>query len=400
MSPRAYIVRRVKVGGRWVNAKKTAPDRRDDRRYIVRYRLGRGPALYAGSFRTEQEAEARRQWCARLIAEGRGEEIRSLLREPQRPASVLEALDAALAAIPRATTAQRKRFMQARAQLGALGEMPVGEVRRADVQRWIGELADRYKPTTVSQYLVPVRQAFDHAEVAPNPARDPRLRLPLADEDEEFTPPTRSEFEAIVGRVAERYRDVLILMEGTGLRIAEALALEWGDVDFAGSRIRVARSRTKGRTGGRRFVPMLMRVEDALRRQAPPDARRGTIFTGIADDGVRQAMARACERLGIAHFHPHDLRGRWISLCLIAGIPVELVARMAGHRRTSMTLDVYSHVVLDEPAERLAELRRGVRVVFGLTNESVVPDVLPANEGGDVRVEDTGIEPVTSTLPA
>jgi hypothetical protein len=29
-----------------------------------------------------------------------------------------------------------------------------------------------------------------------------------------------------------------------------------------------------------------------------------------------------------------------------------------------MTLDTYSHVLIDEPAERLAQLRRGVLVVF------------------------------------
>ena len=400
MSPSAYIVRRVKVGGAWVSSRTARPTNRDDRRYVVRYRLGPGRALHAGTFRTENAAEARRRWVELQIAEGRGHEIPALLEAPVAGATLAETLDETLAALPSPSVAQRKRFRQARAALGPLGERPIEDVTRRALQTWINELSEKYAPATVGQYLVPVRQAFDHAEITPNPARDRRLKLPLSDEGEEFTPPTWAEFEAMVGKAPWRYRDLLVVLEGTGLRIAEALALEWGDVDFAGDRLRVARGRTKGRTGGRRFVPLTPRVAAAIRRQSetPGDyvgvgpALSGPVFRGITDQGARQAMRRACAEAGIAHFHPHDLRGRWISLNLIAGVPVELVARMAGHRRTSMTLDVYSHVVLQEPAERLEELRSGVRVVFGLSIGDSVPTIPPANEGGDRRMEDTGID--------
>lgn len=394
MSPSAFIIRRVKVAGRWRSSKTARPDKPADRRYVVRYRLGPGPALSAGTFKVESAAVARRRWVEERIAEGQGHLIPELLAAPERGATVAEALDAALAAKPSPGPSVRKRFALARAALGTFGEREAEKVRLRDVQAWVNELSGKYRPATVAQYLVPVRAAFDHLEVAPNPARDRRLELPLPDEGEEFTPPTWAEFEAIVGHAPKQYRDVLIVLEGTGLRIAEALALTFPDVDWSGQRLRVARQRTKGRTGGRRFVPMTERVEAALRRAVETSRGDATwrLFPGLTDNGVRHALRRACERAGVAHFHPHDLRGRWISLCLIAGIPVELVARMAGHRRTSMTLDVYSHVVLDEPAERLVELRRGVQVVFGLTTGGVVGDVPPANEGGERRMEDTGID--------
>lgn len=391
MSPSVYIVRRVKVRGAWVSSRTARPDRREDRRYVVRYRLDSGRALHAGTFKAEGPAEARRRWVEQLIAEGRGAEIPALLAAPVAGATLADTLDETLAALPSPSVAQRKRFRQARAALGKLGERPIEEVTRRELQTWVNALSEKYAPATVGQYLVPVRQAFDHAEITPNPARDRRLKLPLSDEGEEFTPPTWAEFKAMAEAVSPRYQDILVVLEGTGLRIAEALALEWGDVDFAGERLRVARGRTKGRTGGRRFVPLLHRVAAAIASQAPLEDRRGPVFLGLTDQGVRQAMRRACRDAGLAHFHPHDLRGRWISLNLIAGVPVELVARMAGHRRTSMTLDVYSHVVLQEPPQGLEELRRGVRVVFGLSVGSGDPAVPPANEGGDRRVEDTGI---------
>ena len=49
---------------------------------------------------------------------------------------------------------------------------------------------------------------------------------------------------------------------------------------------------------------------------------------------------------------------------MLAGVPLPLVRQVAGHSRASVTLDVYSHVLLDEPAEALAALREAVMGLF------------------------------------
>jgi integrase len=261
-------------------------------------------------------------------------------------------------------------------------------------RRFINALAGRYQASTLHQYLGVVRQALDQADLdRPNPARDRRLRLPVIEADEEFSPPSYEEFLAILEAVAPRYRDLLVVIERTGLRISEALSVEWTDLDLRRGALRVARGRTKGRTAGRRFVPLTPAVAEVILRQAPPDERRGPIFAGLTDQGARNALRRACLTTGTPHYHPHDLRGRFVSLCLIAGVPVELVRRMAGHRRTSMTLDVYSHVVLAEPQERLLELRRAVSVMFGMGRDVLTEPLFPVNRVFPRTVEDTGIGP-------
>jgi integrase len=55
--------------------------------------------------------------------------------------------------------------------------------------------------------------------------------------------------------------------------------------------------------------------------------------------------------------HPHDLRHRYISLLVMAGVPIPVVRNVVGHSRASVTLDFYSHALLDEPREVLAERR-------------------------------------------
>ena len=51
---------------------------------------------------------------------------------------------------------------------------------------------------------------------------------------------------------------------------------------------------------------------------------------------------------GVPHFHPHDLRHRYASVKLREGVPITDLAAQLGHAKKSMTLDTYSHVMIDE----------------------------------------------------
>jgi integrase len=72
------------------------------------------------------------------------------------------------------------------------------------------------------------------------------------------------------------------------------------------------------------------------------------VFSGFTPDVAKNVMSRACKAAGIAHYHPHDLRHRFASVKVRDGVPVTELAAHLGHSRKSLTLDVYSHVLLDE----------------------------------------------------
>lgn len=73
-------------------------------------------------------------------------------------------------------------------------------------------------------------------------------------------------------------------------------------------------------------------------------------------------------------FSPHDLRRRYISLLVAAGVPVTIITPVVGHRKASTSLDV------DEGPARLARLRAAaIRVV--------------ANGATPVRPRRQGLEP-------
>jgi integrase len=367
VSPSVYVVRRTIAGG--------------DVRWQVRFRLGgrESRPRSAGTFGTRREADTRARWVAGEIAAMRVPDLRRL--EARAPEKLAEAFDRWMAERPPRTTAQRKQRTQARAKLGRVGQVDLERLHYSDVQTWLEQLIDDgLAASTVTHYLAPVRQAVDHAELGrPNPARDRRLDLPL-DEEEEMEPPSYRNFRILIEELTPRHRPVAIIMERTGLRTREVRAFPWGDVDFAGGRIRVARGRTKRGTGGQRWVPLLEEARTVLEARAAPEDRlpNALVFADFADSSFRQAITRACKRAGLPHYTPHELRHRFLSLLLLAGIDIVLVRRIAGHKKASITLDVYGHVLLDEPEERLAALRRGVAVVSGLSERAPERKEFPA----------------------
>jgi integrase len=80
------------------------------------------------------------------------------------------------------------------------------------------------------------------------------------------------------------------------------------------------------------------------REDRTPDRR---VFQGFTADVAKNVMARACKAAGIVHRHPHDLRHRYASVKIAEGVPVTTVAAQLGHSRKSLTLDTYSHVLVD-----------------------------------------------------
>lgn len=327
-------------------------------RYSVRYRLGGRayPLVHGGSFRTLKDAKARRDLIGGEIAAGRN------------PADLLATLTAKPA--PHMTIAHwRDRFLASRIDVDentvksyrtALkkacdhfdGRDPA-TLRADDVAAWVSELAAAHKPGTVRLYLIAFRLLLDYAGCDPNPARDPRVKLPKRVQ-EEPTPPPAEHVLAILAALTKRFRLLFIVLEQGGLRLGEAVNLKWGDLDRAGLRLRLPRSATKRDKA--RWVYLPEWLIEAIEETCPFDDRtpERRVFQGLTEAGCYQAMVRACQTAGVPHYHPHDLRHRRITIWHQSGVPARELAERAGHSRPSMSLDVYSHVM---PADEIAETR-------------------------------------------
>ena len=151
---------------------------------------------------------------------------------------------------------------------------------------------------------------------------------------------------------------ILLLLYGSGLRIAEALSLRMSDLPI-GSTLRVTGKRSKTR-----IVPVVPAVAAAIADYAAqcPYQRSGEapLFVGarggpLNPDLVRRAVRAARVRLGLPdNLTPHALRHSFATHLLARGADLRSLQELLGHASLSSTqiytavdaahlLDVYRH---------------------------------------------------------
>lgn len=189
---------------------------------------------------------------------------------------------------------------------------------------------------------------LDYAGVDPNPARDPRVKLPR-EERETVEPQSLAAVDTIVTHAPPKWRLALQALAETGMRVGQLHALEWRDVDHAHNRFRVRNGKI---AAARRWVAVPPGLMADLLARTPPDDRTAErrVYPGATPPTIKNIMRRACKTAGISLYSPHDLRHRYASVQIARGVPVTNLAAQLGHSRNSMTLDVYSHVLLDDDA--------------------------------------------------
>ena len=117
----------------------------------------------------------------------------------------------------------------------------------------------------------------------------------------------------------------------------------WGTL----SRFRIRTGKTRA---ARRWVAVpvwLMREVQATCALEDRTAER-RVFPGATRQVLGMAMRSGCKLAGLPHYSPHDLRHRYASVQVRRGVPVTDLAAQLGHARKSLTLDSYSHVLLND----------------------------------------------------
>ena len=191
-----------------------------------------------------------------------------------------------------------------------------------------------------------------------------------------------------------------------GLRISELLALEWRDVDLAGGRLRVRRSKTDA---GVREVALLPVLRDELathKANAGSTAPHQLVFpsaAGTPQDRNRvrarvlaKAIEGADEALIAEGLVPlpegltlHALRRTFASLLVALGRDPRHVMDQLGHTDPKVTLGIYAKPMPEEHRDRLRTLVEG----------SYLPVAGSGAESGElVEVAERAPEPVNSGL--
>ena len=169
-----------------------------------------------------------------------------------------------------------------------------------------------------------------------------------------------------------RWYPLFGLLAVSGLRISEALALNWGDVNGASGTVQVSKAlvwsgdrfdvlppKTKA---GRRTVTLPTIGVDLLKRMPrgkPGEPVFRTATGNVPDPAqLRPYQKRLCTLAGVPFLHLHGLRHVAAMLALEASGDAYVVQRRLGHANVGITLGIYGYSSRNEAgvARQLDEL--------------------------------------------
>jgi integrase len=260
--------------------------------------------------------------------------------------------------------------------------MRLSHIRPSDIKRYAQELeAQGVSVATVRVKLAPVKallaDALEDGVIRSNPAAGVTIKSAPAsgdvddeDEAEHVKALTVTELDALLAALPEEWRLFFRFLADSGLRIGEAVALKWGDVDAGAALVQVRRRRYRGRIDrpkskyGRRKA----RISDVVARELR------TLRAGRADDELvfpnqtgtyldpgnvmSRVLKPAAVKAGLGQWivangrrHAeswigfHTFRHTCATVLFENGWNAKQVQLQLGHHKPSFTLDTYIHLM-------------------------------------------------------
>jgi integrase len=168
--------------------------------------------------------------------------------------------------------------------------------------------------------------------------------------------------------------DVICFLAYSGLRIGEALPLEWKAVDWRQKVLRVKREKR----GIMPFVPIVPEME-ALLRGMQKRARSRLLFPSPEDPEVHRAastirtrLKAICRTLQLGHVTPHGLRSYFVTQARQSGLTDAEVAMLIGDKTgPAIIARVYGDMRPDHLFKQAQRIRLTVQSIQNGESQSV-----------------------------
>ncbi len=272
-----------------------------------------------------------------------------------------------------------------------IGDVKLSKLAPIHVRRMVSSMQDRgLSQVTISNYCRILRTALNCAIESRLIKENPAALVSVSrGKVKKFHIIERTQFQDFIAAANKtRYGNELIFMLYTGLRIGEVRGLRWSDVDFDVGTMFVQRQLHAKSISIQRITPPKYEEErlihlpkeaidilrDQRRKQAEQRIAKGGDWCDdeLSHDLVfRQRDGKAhgektiftCVRrvgmdIGIPELHPHDLRHSYAVAALRSCMDVKTVQHNLGHKKASMTLDVYMAYTEDAGKDGASKLSK------------------------------------------
>ena len=257
--------------------------------------------------------------------------------------------------------------------LPAFGSKPVTEIDRMTIKKFLmGKIKAGFATGTVSHMKSCIggalNIAIDDGVLTANPAHRLGKIFKKKNIQGDIQPYSKEELSSLLESFQTYFPDhypQALTLARTGMRLGEALALQWDDIDFEGRSITIQRTFSRGKiglpkNGKHRRIDMSMQLTQVL-KDAKHQRKLETINKGwgkvpdwvfVSSAGTpldinhwrKRVFYKAIEKAELRRVRVHDIRHTYASLLIQAGESLAYVRDQLGHHSISVTVDIYGHL--------------------------------------------------------
>lgn len=226
-------------------------------------------------------------------------------------------------------------------------------------------------PKTVNDICVLVKSALKLA----------RRKFQYAGTEVFRAPPTKQKPMEVLGEWESRRISAAVLRAPTpsnaafllcletGIRLGEACALRWSDVDFTSGLLHIQRTAYRINYGGRTELVIQTPKTDNSQRTIPLTAKmlsvlrsfrageNDCLFTGsdkpMEPRTLQYRFQKFLKELGISPRNFHILRHSFATRCIDCGMDIKSLSEILGHANVQVTLQMYVHPSMDSKRSAL-----------------------------------------------
>ena len=252
--------------------------------------------------------------------------------------------------------------------LPKFGACAISDVQARPVELWLESLSLTPRSRAAVRGLL--RILWDYAmwrgDVATQ--RNPMELVTIKGASKRTSKPrslTVEEFQRFVVHLDEPFHAIALVCVCFGLRISEALALKWGDVDWLNGKLSVQRGIVRQRVDDVKtetshtaitVTETMLQALKTWKQTTQFSTQEDWIFASPAQlgrlpwsaDSVNDAYKKAASAAGVAHVSTHSMRHTYRSWLDAVGTPIAVQQKLMRHADIRTTMNTYGDVVTDE----------------------------------------------------
>jgi integrase len=250
--------------------------------------------------------------------------------------------------------------------LPTFGERDVKRITREEIQLFLSKKAASYSHSSLRSMRVVLSLVLGWGANSQYLERNPcvKIRLPKEAGGRKVTRTvlTGEQVSALVSKLEEPYATLVLFLCSTGLRIGEAVAVKWSDME--GEVLNVTHRIYDGDEGdlksksAARSLPLDSGLLERMRKLGNSVyvfcSRAGTPIN--PGNGMKRYVHPVAKELGIELGGWHDFRHTLTTTLRRAGVHPVTLAGVLGHSKVDLAMNVYDRATLDDFRAPLGDL--------------------------------------------